>query len=421
MSLDLDVEIGRTQPDYIVYRPGSVDGSTFDTGNEHFLVFNGPDGSMMAVWTQSSYEDAGDHRIVFSKSEDEGHTWTKPSYIVGCRFPGDGHFSSWAFPIVSKNGSIYLFYNQYIGVADVFRHHTGTMRCIVSRDSGRTWSAPADLHFPRGRYDNPDSSIPPMWIVWQIPLRLPNGRWIVGYTHWASAAVRTPPPNDSWTSSESVIEFMRFNNIDDDPAPGDVSISFLSQGDQALRVPHYLKPELSVAQEPSIVALPDSRLLCVMRTMTGCIWYSISSNLGETWTSPRPLLRKDHGLPILEPLCCCPLYQLADGNYVLLHHNNDGRFNGSTPEETWKNRRPAYIALGQFRPNADQPLWFSESKLLMDNQGVQIGPLKRIEVGVYPSFTTRNGKNVLWHPDRKFFLLGKEITTEFLSDLRLPK
>ena len=47
-------ELQRSAPDYVVYVPKSVDGSTFDTGNEHFLVFPGPDGSLMAVWTQSS-------------------------------------------------------------------------------------------------------------------------------------------------------------------------------------------------------------------------------------------------------------------------------------------------------------------------------------------------------------------------------
>ncbi|MBT5605785.1 MAG: hypothetical protein HN742_30490, partial [Lentisphaerae bacterium] len=84
------------------------------------------------------------------------------------------------------------------------------------------------------------------------------------------------------------------------------------------------------------------------------------------------------------------------------------------------NRRPAYIALGEFRPGADQPVWFSESKLLMDNDGVRLGPLERLECGCYSSFTTRGGNNVLWHPDRKFFLLGKQITDDFLADLSVP-
>ena len=79
----LEREIARTEPDYVVYVPKSVDGSTFDTGNEHFLVFDGPDGSLMAMWTQSSYEGAGDHRIMFARSDDDGKTWSEPLRIVG--------------------------------------------------------------------------------------------------------------------------------------------------------------------------------------------------------------------------------------------------------------------------------------------------------------------------------------------------
>ena len=104
-----------------------------------------------------------------------------------------------------------------------------------------------------------------------------------------------------------------------------------------------------------------------------------------------------------------------------MHHNNNGRFEGSKPEDTKKNRRPAFIALGEYRPNAEQPVWFSESKLFMDNGGHGIGPLDRIDIGVYSSATKRNGNFVLWHPDRKFFLLGKKITDRWLEDLQVPR
>ncbi len=100
------------------------------------------------------------------------------------------------------------------------------------------------------------------------------------------------------------------------------------------------------------------------------------------------------------------------------------RIEGLTPEQSSrnpsKNRRPAFLALGESRPGAEQPVWFCESKPFMDNQGQGIGPLKRIDIGVYPSLTRRGGEVVLWHPDRKFFLLGKRITSEFLSDLEVP-
>jgi len=42
-----------TDPDYTVYAPSSTDQDAEDRCNEHFLAFDGPDGSLMVVWTQS--------------------------------------------------------------------------------------------------------------------------------------------------------------------------------------------------------------------------------------------------------------------------------------------------------------------------------------------------------------------------------
>ncbi len=417
MPDDIELELARSEPDYVVYVPTGH----HDTGNEHFLVREAPDGNLMAVWTQSSYEGAGDHRIMFARSEDDGRTWSEPTRIVGPASPDeDVLFASWGFPITSQSGRIYVLWNQYQGVDDVTPAHTGTMDCCYSDDLGATWSEPQTVPMPRSAYDDPDPEVPSNWIVWQLPIRDLQGRWYTGFTRWVSKAVRTPPVRQSWTDWEAVVQFMRFMNVDEDPQPRDLEIWY-SPDEEALRVPHYDCPSLSIAQEPSLVRLPDERLFVTMRTMSGYIWYALSDDDGDTWCTPRPLLREDHGLPIPEPLCCCPIYRLSDGRYVLLHHNNDGHFEGSAREETSKNRRPAFIALGEFRPQAEQPIWFSESKQLMDNDGHGIGPLNRIDIGVYPSFTTRGRENVLWHPDRKFFLVGKRITDEFLSDLSVPE
>lgn len=433
MSTDVGSELTRTRPDYVVYVPGSVEGVTNDTGNEHFLVFDGPDGSLMAVWTQSSAEGLGDHRIVFSRSRDEGVTWATPLHIAGPRQKGEGFPASWAFPMVSKSGRIYVLYHQKCTVEDDFFPHnhnscfTGRMDGIYSDDLGLHWSVPETVPMPRNPHDNPDQSIPPNWIVWQKPQRDLGGKYFTGYTRWVSQAVRrsvtdSEPASSSWTSLECVVEFMRFENIDENPTPSGIRIAFSAWGDQALRVPHYIDPLVSVAQEPSHVRLPDGRLLCVMRTMAGCIWYSVSADDGCTWCNPLPLLRKDHGRPIPEPLCCCPIYRLSDGRYALFHHNNDGRFQGCPKERCDLNRRPSFVALGEFRPNADQPIWFSESRLLMDNDGVSVGgPYQRIDLGVYPSFTCRNGNDVLWHCDRKFFLVGKKIDRSVLDGLEVSK
>jgi len=410
-------EMKRSESDYVVYVPKSVDGSTFDNGNEHFLVFDGPDGSLMAVWTQSTAEGAGDHRIMFVRSTDEGLTWSSPQRIAGPARKGEGNQASWGFPMVSASGRIYVVYNQYQGIHDYHHQVTGTMDCIYSDDAGKTWSRPGTIPMKRSPLDHPDTSYPSNWIVWQKPVKDLSGRWYTGFTRWVSRAVRTKPLSKSWTEDESVTEFMRYENIDDNPEPKDIRISWFAFGDRALRVGHYHNPLLSVCQEPSIVRLPDDRLFCTMRTMTAYIWYSLSDDDGESWCAPRPLLRRDHGRPILEPLFCCPVYRMSDGRYLLVHHPE---FGGVDPGKTGgpeSNRRPAYIAVGEYRPGAEQPLWFSESRLLMDNGGHGIGPLNRVDIGGYTSFTTRGGNDVLWHPERKFFLLGKKITREMVKGM----
>mgnify|MGYP000845341299 CR=1 FL=1 len=104
-----------TKPDYVVFVPEVTDEGVDDTGNEHFLVFDGPDGSLMAVWTQSSAEAQPDQHITFSRSTDEGKTWSKPRIIAGPKKAGDGHMASWGYPLVSRQGRIYVLYSQHIG------------------------------------------------------------------------------------------------------------------------------------------------------------------------------------------------------------------------------------------------------------------------------------------------------------------
>lgn len=424
LPAELAKERARTQPDYVVYTPKSLDGSpTHDGGNEHFLVMDGPGGSLMAFWTQSTVESFGDHRIVFSRSGDEGETWSEPCKIAGPSVKGECHQASWQIPMMSKSGRVYVLWNQYIGVADVHHQFTGTMDGCFSDDGGATWSTPETAPMPRSPHDHPDPSVPANWIVWQRPDRISKGKHFVGFTRWLSKEVARPPYQDAegkvlgW-STESVTEFMRFENIDDDPAVKDLQISYFAQGENALHVPFYLDPLNRVAQEPSVVRLPDGRLFCVMRAVTGYPWYSVSSDEGETWPDPMPLRRKDHGRVIEEPMCCCPIYPLSDGRYFLVHHL---RRDGLAYDDAAHNRWPVYIAVAEFRPQAQQPLWFSESRLLFTHDGVGMGPRKRTDLGVYTSVTNRNGNDVLWHPDRKFFLLGKKISPEIIEGLNAPQ
>ena len=412
----IKTELRITKPDFVVFVPKVTDNEVTDTGNEHFLVFDGPDGSLMAVWTQSSAEAQPDQHIAFARSTDEGNTWSAPRIIAGPRKPGDGHMASWGYPLVSKSGRIYVLYSQHIGKHDSFFHHTGWLHGICSDDNGQTWSKPQNVPVARSINDNPDTNMPPNMLCWQKPLRLgKDGRYFAGFTRWTSFAVRKNPTR-SWISADARVEFMRFENVDDSPEVKDLRISWFASNKDALAVPFPGHPEVSACQEPTIVKLPDGRLFCVMRTASGSPFWSVSADLGEHWTQPRRLLRKDGGEPLLHPLSPCPMYDLGgntagSGRYVLFIHNHDGHYQGYKPTATGYHRRPIYVVPGHFQAEADQPVWFDEPRFFMDHKGVSLGKPGtngRLDLALYSSFTVRR-QPVLWYPDRKFFLLGRVI------------
>jgi hypothetical protein len=128
----------------------------------------------------------------------------------------------------------------------------------------------------------------------------------------------------------------------------------------------------------------------------------------------------------MNPVGPDPIYQLSDGCYILFYHNNrGGKVAGGSSDAA--PREPLYASLGEFRPDADQPVWFSPPKLFMATEGIGVDGVeyslnepKSGSLSMYSSFTNRNDNDVLWYPDSKFFLLGKRITAEFLSDMKVP-
>lgn len=412
----------RTGPDEVVYIPkGNHDGD-----NEHFLVFEAPKSDeLLAMWTQSSVEGRGDNRIVITRSMD-GIQWSNPLIIAGSGPGRTERQASWGFPIVAKTGRIYCFYTKEIEKFDQ-RQSSGAMGCAYSDDNGYTWQYGKDIQVPKTKYDNPDPSVPPNWIVWQKPVRDGKGGWIAGYTRTSSEkAVKKPNPN--WTDTDSRSAFVRFDNIDDGPDPENIRLTWLPKNSDGIEVPHKIFPQISVCQEPALLLLPDGRLFTVTRTMTGSIWYSVSDDGGESWRAPEPLRYRDDGDEVNNPMAPSPLYTLSDGRFLLVFNNNNGtRGEYDQFRKKWTVnqlnylRNPAFIAVGEFRPDAHQPVWFSAPKEILDTDGVIFGPKGTASVAMYPSLTEWHGKRMLWYPDRKHFLLGKHITDDMLSDMKVPE
>ena len=416
------LEWKRTKPDYVVFLP-APDGNPrwhdkdFFVLNEHFIVVSAGDANLLAFWTAWG-PGLKFLRVVTSRSTDSGKTWSDPHILDG---PGSGEdelSAMWLVPIVAPSGRVYCVYNKSTGVVDRSRADTGIMRCRYSDDGGLTWSKPTALPIRRSPIDNPDSGLPSNWIAWRQPEVDRQGRILVTFTRWASPKAPVAIPGQY-----SQCEVMRFENLGESPPPEEIQITWLPEGDP-VTVPNEQDPASSFAQEASVVPLPDGRLFMAMRTIRGTIWYTVSDDEGATWRDTQVMRYSDDGDEVLQPVSPAPLYRMKNGQFLLLFNNNDGHVFGSKVRWTPENRRPAFLSLGEFRPDARQPIWFSEPKMFIDNDGIPIdiiGNAPRYDAAPYTSFTEVNGERVIWYPDRKHFLLGKRMPDAFLADMRVTE
>jgi hypothetical protein len=411
-------EMNRTVPDYVAYAP-PFDEKYECFGNEEFHVIELGNRELLAIWTQSHHEGSHTQRGVFAHSYNGGITWSEPKRLVDSTIDKDTGkgMVSWAIPVRSKSGKIYVLFNKHTGRTFHTSHQHGTMNVIASEDNGHTWTEEGELDLPRSKWDHPDLEIPSNWVMWQMPQRLSNGTVLGALTRWFC---HNEEANDCWwLEHESGIEFFRFDNIDDDPAPKDLTLSFFAQNDDIVTAPHFKDPARRVAQEPCMVELPDMRLFCVMRTREGHIWYTLSGDFGETWSETKMLRFYDGGPGIEHPLSPSPIYALNDrGEFVLFYHNHDGHF--GPVEEKSCYRCPVFASKGVFVKDKEQPIQFSVPMLMFDTNGHSVGAINVEGLALYGSMTyEEDGTPVLWYPDRKHFLLGKRLDLEELDSLKM--
>ena len=425
-DLYLENEWERTEPDLLAYIPGDFTGA--DACNQHFLVVKTPPGTFVGFWTQSTFENAGDQRVVVSRSLDRGRTWSAPQTIDGPQPadpPGTG-LASWGFPIVAPDlladggHRVYYIYNKNVGLDDAREDTTGMVRCRYSDDDGCTWSdATIDFPIAPSAISHPDRSMPPSWIVYQTVFVTPENHVLVPFTRWAShtwdPAVKL---NLNLLEHWSEVWFLRFENILSERDPDKLVVSTWPKAAHGIQVENPYRPGVSVAQEPKVQALADGRLICVFRTLHGANYYALSDDDGRSWDEPRVLRYEPGGNPVLNPMSPSPLYRLHDGRYLLLFYNNDGTANGGkSPVDSKHNRYPVWLTVGRQIPGeVDHPLRFGPPKIFATSNGVLLPHTGGTQVAVYPSLVDDGDERILFYPDRKHYLLGKHITDEWLRD-----
>ena len=342
---------------------------------------------------------------------------------------GPPYMASWAFPMVSVPGRIYVIWNQNKGVRGNIDMHTGGMSGFYSDDQAGLVQPAGNRHAGQPLRRSGRESATGMDCLADTttrPERRISGRLLALVQPQNNVPFRR---EIAMTWLESVVRSsVRFTNVDNHPEPKNLQVRYSAFGDKALRVPHWIDPLRTVAQEPSSCDYQDNRLFCVMRTNTGYIWYSLcpvtTARLGPFpgRCSTRISACRSCNRWAAARSTSWPMAAMS-----LLYHKQPGKRlepevtdKGIKRENTWGPRRPAFLALAEFRPGAQQPLWFGEPRQFLDSEYDVTGERNPAVVGVgtYTSFTTRNGENVLWHPDRKVFLLGKKVTDEFLAGMK---
>jgi hypothetical protein len=74
-------EVGRTNPDFILYSP--AEGDTAHYGNENVTVLELGNNKLVSFWLQSAFEQSTQSCCVRSFSENGGRTWSVPQSITG--------------------------------------------------------------------------------------------------------------------------------------------------------------------------------------------------------------------------------------------------------------------------------------------------------------------------------------------------
>lgn len=400
----LDRHITFTNPDDVMFVPKY---KNYESDNVHLHVVDHPQfGGLIAFWTQSTIEGAGDNHAMMATSKDGGKTWSEAKFIIGAKPSADKSEKQahWAFPAVSESGRIYLFYYRETDSIVFNRQITGVFSCVYSDDFGQTWSESYDVPLRETPFDKHGQLQDNC--CYQIPRRFSDGKYLFGYSKYTSlpydngvdasdpAAVKTADYQDTR------IYFARLENLDEDPLPCDLKITNLPDDEMGLSVQQGKTG--SCAQEPCVVQLPDGRLLTTLRNIRGSVYYAISRDMGHTWSQPEPMCFDD-GTPIAHPLSPCPIYRLEENRYVLLFH-------GAASADVWGHRTSVRKVYGTYDPLAYQPIRFAAGSdtlyMELPDEGKVLG---QFGLAMYGCYVKQGDKNILWYPERKFFLLGKEL------------
>lgn len=285
------------------------------------------DGVWLCVFTTSGGKEGSQSQyVVATRSTDCGKTWSEPVPIE----PPDGPEASWAMPLLTAFGRVYVFYS-YNG--DMVRalpdgkparaDMLGWYCAKYSDDGGVTWSERIRLPMRTTACDLANDWAGQVQIFWGI------GKPIVQ----EDAAIFAFTKIGKYMLDNGEGWFFRSDNVLRERDASKVVWELLPEGEHGVRAPEFG----SIQEEHNIVPMADGGLYCVYRTTLGHPAESYSRDGGRSWATPE-WVRYADGRPIKHPRACPRLWRTENGKYLLWHHNHGGT--------GFEDRNPAWISGG---------------------------------------------------------------------------
>jgi hypothetical protein len=390
-------------------------------------------GTWLCVWTQASIEADRDQRVVLARSDDAGSTWS--AEIVIEQASGAYHVPAWIMIYtVPHTGRIYVFYWYNLNAVPL--RDAGDIFYKFSDDDGYGWSERFSMHIPRKAIDDADGDIHG-WNFGQ-PRLLPTGQVIFTFNKMRRSAMFPPGwhldvdnqwirPGDAASDApepiqggdpnqwETEVWFAECVNILTESDPAKLRFTILPEGDHGLWVP-YPDSERHFGQEGTVVGLSGNRLLCVFRSRRGHPYFSVSADLGKTWSPPEVLRYCPDGEPLSQPCAPCPIHKTSDGGFVLIFHN-------VVPNERgWHPRDPMWVTVAREAPGVRENagLFFAAPKVILYNDRVPGGPFKDTEIS-YPQFYEIANQHYIVYANKTSEIRINKIAPELLDDYGLPR
>ena len=227
------------------------------------------DGRLLAVWSafRDGSRDDSTATIAAARSSDGGRTWERPWTLQANT--GKQNVMSASLLRSKTSGDLLFFYGEKNSTKDL---HFWVRR---SKDDGESWGEASIVNPDPGYYVMNNARV----------IQLSDGRLLAPMA-WSPEVF----------------------------APGTAFKTAVYFSDDDGRTWRRSSPDLEApkrgAMEPGLAELSDGRVLQIIRTQTGRIWHSYSSDRGETWSKAAPWI-------MTSPESPATITRLADGRLTL--------------------------------------------------------------------------------------------------------